>query len=314
MNNILFVNHQKSHCGVYEIGKRIFNLIDQKIIPLIYLETDNSQKILNAIEEYSPIAIIYNYFFATMPFVNESFTKKILSGKNIKHIAIHHDPMGQKDIINLEKVFDYWIIHDDTNTIPSPTKFLTVRPILRYERKGEPNLEKISIGTHGLIASHWKMYDTIVEYINNAFDEVTINMNLGVATFGKNLNEVVKVANMCRAKVRKPGIKLNIIHDYFPTEIELVDWLAKNTMNIYFYNANPGAGVGGSADLAISAQSSLAINDTYMFRHISNHLGICSQNTLKNFLGNYNEVRRLYQEWSPERITNDYKKMLESVL
>jgi len=310
---ILFLNHWKSQCGVYEIGKRIFYIMDQSILPMTYATISSVEEYIQTIEIHSPDLILYNY----TPYLNTFLYDYILKYQKIKHIAIHHDPIDPATIAKIELIFNAWIIHDEnTNYFTGDKKFSTIRPIQRYERKNEPDFHNISIGTHGLIASHWKMYDSIIEYINNIFDNVTINMSLSIATFGKPLNVVLEYANYCRTKVTKPDIKLNIIHDYFTSELDLIDWLAQNTMNIYFYNANPGsgAGVGGSADLAISAQSSLAINDSYMYKHITNHLGFYNQYTLKNALGNYKDVQKLYNEWSPERMTVDYKNMIDKIM
>jgi hypothetical protein len=216
-----------------------------------------------------------------------------------------------------ETIFDYWIIHDDTNSMPNTKKFMTIRPIPRYTRKTPVNFDDIIIGTNGFVSSQWKMFDTIVEYINASFDKVIINMNLSINNFGggPDTDHVIQVANQCKAKVTKPGVILNMTHTYFPTELDLIEWLEKNTMNIYFYNPPVmGIGVGGSPDLAISAQSSLAVNDSYMLRHIHTRIGSCGKDDIAKFMNNANKVKELYEDWSPDRMTRDYKHMIEKVL
>ena len=82
-------------------------------------------------------------------------------------------------------------------------------------------------------------------------------------------------------------------------------------MNIYFYNpGNQFVGVGASADLAIASQSSLVVNDSYMYRHISSRLGAGTKDNLKDFFENHAEVEKIYNEWSPERMTADYRNMI----
>jgi len=308
---IIFLNHKKSQCGVYEIGKRIFSLFDKKMVPCDYYEVGDINEYLNLVETLKPNAIIYNYVDATMPWLNPSIAKNFTE---IKHIGIIHDSFNYIPFV--EEIFDSWIVHDLTNITPSNKKFLTVRPIRRFERKNSVNLENISIGSHGFPVSPWKMYDSMVEYINYALDNVTINLNLSVATFGGSLEQVQQVANLCKSKVTKPNIILNITHDYFETEEELVNWLSNNTMNMYFYNDQVynNLGVGGSADLAIASQSSLAVNGAYMYRHINSRLGICDKENIGEFLGNYSKVKELYDEWNPERMSQDYKNMLEKII
>jgi len=308
---ILFLNHKKSQCGVYEIGKRIFSLIDQRILPIVYQEVGNLNEYFNIVDTYSPDVIIYNYVGVTMSFLN-SFV--VNNYAKIKHIGIIHDSFNF--ISEVESIFNCWIVHDLTDITPSNKKFLTVRPIRRFNRTKEVDLNNITIGTHGFPVSPWKMYDTIVEYVNYAFDKATINMNLPVATYGGTLEQVQNVANLCKSKITKPLIILNITHDYFETEEELIERLSTNTMNVYFYNDKVynNLGIAGSADLAISSQSSLAVNSAYMYRHINTRLGICIKDNIHEFLNNYKEVKKLYDEWSPERMTNDYKQMIESII
>lgn len=305
---ILFLNHKKSQCGVYEIGKRIFSLLD---ISVTYLEVNSFEEYSNIINYVNPDIIIYNYVGATMPFLNPVITNYY---SNIKHIGIIHDSFNF--IPEVEAIFDAWIVHDLTNTTPSKKKFLTVRPIPRFVRETEIDLENISIGSHGFPVSPWKMYDVIVEWTNYNFDKATINLNLPIASFGGTIEQAKQIANLCKSKITKPNITLNISHNYFETEKELINWLSKNTMNVYFYNDTVynNLGVAGSADLAIAAQSSLAVNSAYMYRHLNTKLGICSKNNMRNFVENYKEVQKIYEEWSPERMTNDYKKMIETIL
>jgi hypothetical protein len=308
---IIFLNQKKAQCGVYEIGKRIFSLIDKNILPMTYHEIGDVNDYLNVIAFYKPDVIVYNYVGATTPFLTE---KLIRQHTKIKHIGVIHDSFNF--IPEIDSLFDAWIVHDLTNETQSNKKFLTVRPIRRFIRKNEHDFENISIGTHGFPISRWKMYDTIAEWVNYTFDKATINMNLPVATFGGTLEQAKIVANLCKSKTSKPDIILNITHDYFATEEELIERLSQNTMNAYFYDDGVynNLGVAGSADLAISSQSSLAVNSAYMYRHLNTRLGICTRDNMRDFLYNYIEVKKIYEEWSPERMTNDYKNMIEKIV
>jgi len=304
---ILFINHKKSQCGVYEIGNRIFSLIQQNILPTVYEEVETLEEYHKVIDNHNPNVIIYNYYSVTLPFLNSTVTH---SFPNIKHIAIIHDQLGNIPVI--ENIFDAWIIHSDTNNIVSNKKFISIRPILRFNRLKEVNPNEIIIGTNGFCTSSWKMYDTIAEYVNTSFDHAILNINLGIATFGGSVEQAKNIADMCRSKIKKSNILVNITHNYFSTETELIEWLSKNTLNIYLYRDHPG--VGGCTDLAISSQSSLCVNNSNMLRHIANHLGSCSSaKEVSHFINNYNEVKKLYDQWTPERMTNDYKKMIETI-
>jgi hypothetical protein len=208
--------------------------------------------------------------------------------------------------------FDRWIIHDDTNEIISDIKFTTIRPIRRFDKPKNSN-NILNIGSHGFSVSPWKMFDKMIGLIHNEFDEVNINMNITQATFGgsdDNYNFL-----KWRELINKQNVNLNLTNTYFETEDEVISFLSKNDLNMYFYNPpNPFIGVGGSADLAVSSQSSLVVNNTYMYRHFHNHIGYFEQtNNLKFFLTNQDKVKEIYNLWSPERMTDDYIKMIESL-
>jgi hypothetical protein len=309
--DIIFINHEKSQCGVYEIGKRIYELFDKKILDVKYFEVpihgiDNYRFI---IETEKPKYIIYNYYPQTLAFLSKNI---INSYSNIKHIGIIHDPLDPYHINLFDTLFDAWIIHDTTNNIESSKKFKTVRPIRRFIKKEIDN-KILNIGSHGFSVSPWKMFDKIIEQINKDFDSVNINMNITQATFG-GTNDTDKF-NAWKQIITKSNINLNITNYYYNSEYEVIDFLAKNDLNVYFYTApSPYVGVGGSADLAISSQSSLVVNNTHMYRHIHEYLGFFdSTNNLNDFLKNKNIVKSMYDDWHPEIMTIDYKKMIESV-
>ena len=308
---ILFINHAKSQCGVYEIGKRIYDLLDKQALDLIYVELPNLESYIKSVEENSPDVVLYNYYCSTLPFVNKTLLNNF---PRIKHVGIIHDPLKPSDIDFYNNTFDAWVIHDDTNPIKSDKKFTTVRPIRRYDKKEKEKNTILNIGSHGFSVSPWKMFDTVIDIIHQEFDEVNINMNLTQATFGGTDDR--GIFNSWKNKITKKGVNLNITNQYFETEIEVIDFLSKNDLNVYFYRApDIYVGVGGSADLAISAQSGLVVNSTHMYRHLHQHLGYYEQhNSLKSFLNNGNLVKKIYNEWSPEKITQDYKNMLERII
>ena len=311
-SKILFLNHEKTQCGVYEIGKRIHSLLIKDILDTVYIEVpvDGLTEYIEAIEKHNPDAIIYNFYPVTMAFLSTELIKYL---SHIKHFAIIHDPLDPQFISTVEQSFDAWMIHDHTNPLESSNKYTTFRPIPRYTRSLElPS--KVSIGSHGFNVSTWKMFGPMIDMLQSEFDEVDINMNITNATFGP-VGQLDSVQSWIDS-IYKDKVKLNITTDYLDTEEELINFLAKNTMNVYFYRTStPYNGVAGSADLAVASQSSLVVNNTYMYRHFHERLGYYEQtSSFKTFLNNKDVVRELYDEWSPLAITQDYKKMLEDIL
>jgi hypothetical protein len=309
--SILYINHSKSQCGVYEIGKRIYDLLDKNILPVKYFETpvNGESEYRSIMENEKPNYVLYNYYLSTLPYIHKGLFNEY---PNAKHIGIIHDPLTPEMVSFYNTTFDCWMIHDDTNQTISDNKFTTIRPIRRFtKQKNENNI--LNIGSHGFSVSPWKMFDRMIELIHDEFDEVNINMNITQATFGGG-DDTYKF-NLWKNIINKKNVNLNITNTYFESEDEVINFLSKNDLNMYFYNPpHPFIGVGGSADLAVSSQSSLVVNNTYMYRHFHNHIGFFEQkNNLKSFLKNNTKVKELYDLWSPERMTNDYKRMIESL-
>lgn len=309
--DIIFINHQKSQCGVYEIGKRIFELFDKNILPVKYFETgvNDEKHFREIIENENPKYVICNYYPDTLKYINKNLFD---SYSNIKFVGIIHDLLHPHMIDFYNSLFDCWIIHDTTNPIVSKKKFTTIRPIRRFEKQSSDN-KILNLGSHGFGVSPWKMFDSIISKVHDEFDEVNINMNITQATFGGSDDN--DKFQLWRSIIKKDKINLNITNTYFENEIDLIEFLSKNDMNIYFYNPhNEYVGVGGSADLAISSQTSLVVNGTHMYRHIHEYLGYYEQkNNLKEFLNNKNIVGQMYEDWNPHRMTIDYKKIIENL-
>lgn len=308
MSDILFLNHNKSQCGVYEIGKRIYGLISP-YIPMDYFEIPNdcpqAKKYLDVVDKFSPNKIIYNYYPGTMPWLN----CELMSYTRADHYAIIHDPLDPGFIQQVTNSFRAWMIHDQTNMLPSRNKFKTFRPIPRFENKNPPT-KMLTIGSHGFNISPWKMFDKMISIINEQVSCASINFNITNATFGGGgIND--RIIDQWRKLITKKDIYLNVTTEYFPEESDVINFLAKNTINMYFYNPpHPFIGVGGSADLAVAAQTSLVVNDTYMYRHLHEKLGFYNNDLLEK-THNRSKVIELYNEWNPEAIAKDYKDMLQ---
>jgi len=312
--NVLYVNHAVKACGVYQIGRRIAGFLGGSTKHnFIYLEAESWQQIVDAINAHQTKVVIYNYYPATLPFVDFNFTAH-LRRHGLAQFGIVHDPMEPAFIQQVEALFDNWIVHDETNPVVSAKKILTCRPVPRFPSAPPP--EKLSFGSHGFGISPWKAFDSIVEAINHEFDRAVINMNIGLAAFGdRDGAAAVRWREACRAKVTKPGIELNITHDFLETEEDMIRFLQKNTVNVYFHRDPPNyTGPAGSADLAIAAQRALVVNGCYMYRHISTRLGAYGiSGSLAAMHQNEDKVAQLYHEWSPERIIRDYEGIIDRV-
>ena len=309
---VLYVNHAEPACGVYQIGKRIADLLKPStVLDVAYVESATVEPVVAALNQHRPRVVLYNYYPATLPFVSGPFTAAVRQA-GIAQFGIIHDPMEPAFIAGIEQLFDFWIVHDPTNPVASSKKFTTVRPVPRFDPAPPP--ARLSFGTHGFGISPWKAFDFIVAVVNHEFDEADINMNIGLAAFGDRDGAVASQWRAaCQRQVTKPGIRLNITHDFLATEADLIRYLQGNTVNVYFVRDPPAyTGPAGSADLAIASGRALVVNNGYMYRHVSTRLGAYGVNgqTLRSLCQNERAVADLYREWSPQRVRADYEQMI----
>jgi hypothetical protein len=112
--SILFLNHSKQQCGVYQYGKRLFEIL-QKTGNYTYVEIETVQEYQMAILKYTPTALVYNYHQSTMPWLNRDTIQK-----EVMNIGIPHE--------SPEHLFD--IVCDiDPTANESVTRFSLPRPI-----------------------------------------------------------------------------------------------------------------------------------------------------------------------------------------
>jgi hypothetical protein len=315
MTTILFINHGKQACGVYQIGKRIADFLAQsRKYNIVYAEVANPEELAAAANSHQARGLIYNYYPETLPFLNNLITDQVRKF-GLAQFGIIHDPMELRFIKIVEAMFDAWIVHDETNPIISAMKFMTCRPVPRTDPPPPPPA-RFTVGSHGFGVGPWKVFHWIVEAVNKEFDDALIRINIGKAAFGDVGGASATMWDeKCRRKITKPGIELQLTHDFFPTEQDLIRFLQGNTVNMYFHrDVDVIAGPAGSADLAIASRRALVVNDNYMYRHISIELGCYGVGEkLVDLCNNQDKVANLYERWSPQKIIADYERMLDSI-
>jgi hypothetical protein len=263
--NVLFLNHKKSQCGVYNYGTRLFDIWKKSSnINFIYKE-------VGSLQEYGSIKfsdfkiILYNYHLSTMCWLNRNnITKKSIN------VAITHEcDASLFDTL----LFDYCI--DTADDIPRPifeqlpsTVVSNKSDILEFLNYGiNDNIPIIGSFGFGFAA---KGFDKIINYVNQQFDNAIIKIIMPFADYGDKLGENAKyVTNLCSLANKKPNIKLLITHKFLD-DSDILYFLNSNTINIFLYDLMIGRGISSTIDFALSVNKPLGISDSYMFRHIYN--------------------------------------------
>jgi FkbM family methyltransferase len=257
---ILFINHNRSQCGVYNYGKRLYTIWKKSL----YLDFDYIE--INSLEEYNNILfsnynyIIYNYHLHTMKWLTKDKINKIN-----KNIGILHE--CESDL------FDY--IMDASNDIPRPlfndipNKIKSDNEvIINFLEYGKEDNIPI-IGSFGFGFKN-KGFDKIVNYVCEEFDSAIIKFIIPYSTFGDPLgNEAKYISDICYKMNYKPNIKIMIIHEFLE-EDDMLYFLNQNTINLFLYDYMNGRGISSTIDFALSVNKPIGISNSYMFRHIYN--------------------------------------------
>lgn len=314
MKTVLLLNHKEHACGVYQWGIRTGNIIkNSSRYNFIYQEVDSEHEFRNVIQSINPDAVIYNYHPATMSWLNPS----LLDGfRNHKPVVIIHEGFAHPEN---EHSFDYYIYIDpaiDLDPRWSSKVFKVGRPLLEYNGQ-YPTTVMPTIGSFGFGFAN-KRYELIARQVNQEFDSAIINLLIPFAKFGDDSGYAAKLSvEKCRQEITKPGIKLNIIHDLLP-EDDVLNFLAGNDINAFFYDEMLGRGASSATDYALSVKRPIIVSDTYMFRHITRRALspiTFDKVSIKQALSNGTSVLQpLYDSWTHENYIKNFEDIFDEIL
>jgi hypothetical protein len=306
MENVLFISHKPSRCGIYQFGIRVAKALkESQKYNFLYIECGNEEEYLAAVSVYKPIAIIVNYHPITLPWLKPELRKWPL-------IGIMHE--GYQEIVTKANSysFDYYIIPDPTVIINNPIVFKTGRLICKYDNKyPEPIIP--TIGSFGFSVGG-KNFERIILETQKSFDNAIIRLHLPSATFG-DYDGVSShnTAHKCQSLITKPGIKLKIEYDYLDDN-QLLDFLAQNSINVFFYDNLPRRGISSVIDDALAVNRPIAITKSSMFRHISMSLIEIEHSTLAEILKRGASPLHQFQEkWTKDKLIYDYESCISNV-
>jgi len=309
MSKVLFLNHTIKNCGIHQEGKRVFELISKsKLVEYIYFELDRGEPFLGLVDKTNPDFIIFNWGAVTMLW----YPVDIYIPTKAKQFFILHDPplkyYYDKYLIFGERNFiDHRV--DENNVLDKDKYVILPRPIYDYDNKYPKNKIPV-IGSFGLLSSFHKGFDEITRRVNAEFDEAVINLHFPWAEFcdaGKTYIDRM-VAN-CKRENIKPGIKLNLTH-HLMNDFELLDFLAKNDINIFYYRPVPQIGLSSSIDAALAVNRPLAVTNVPPFRHVYKEDIDINKNLIASIMNlGTKPLQEFYDKWSAGRLCSEMEKL-----
>lgn len=277
------LNHREKQCGVYQYGRRLYNILKKSNnVVFCYEEIVSLDEYHRALLIHSPDAVIFNYHNLTMQW---------LGGDNIvrstPNFGLHHEGSKPYNI-----GFNDYI---EVNAIPRP---IFENIIVDYPLNATP-----VIGSFGFGFGH-KNFGTIVKMVNDQFDKAIIRLHIPRAYYGdRNGEATAGVLPGCWNEMKNPNIKLEITHG-FMDDYDLLNFLAVNDLNVFIYAETGNMGISSVIDYAISVRRPIAVNKTKMFRHINFVMpSICIEDrALPEIMREGWQLEQFRTQWSHDNI------------
>ena len=319
--NVLFVTQTlgyKAACGIGLIGKLISDALCQHPdYNIEVLFADSSAEVQQKLAAFNPEVAIYNYAPGTTPWMNDPAMRS--NFPKTKHARIMHD-FHQLIADNFRPArHEGWeyLIADDPSVKGNDRVFITNRlipdgPTVEYVEPSKP-----IIGFQGFGPPH-KGIARLARKVQEEFDEATLRLHIPFGYYedlihgfaGSNANAR---AQEVRKIITKPGIDVVITHDLLDTQ-EIINLLAQNTINCYFYDYLDGAGIASSPDYALAARRPIAMTRSHQMRNFWNlEPSILIENSsIKEIIANGTKpLEPLYAAYSKESVWKDYSNIIE---
>ncbi len=312
MANVLFISHADLNCGVHQFGT---DLAEALRIPgrhrFTYAECTGPKDLLAAYAAHRPDVVIFNWHQLTLPWLTDVLIWK--SGAT--NVAIVHEITNEIADEQVTSVFDYSIAADPTLRTTNADFFATGRLIPAYRPQTRAP-SRTTVGSFGF-ATPGKNFKQLVAMVNAQFDDCAIRLHIPPSHFCDPTGEAARaIAAECREQITKPGISLEIGHDFFTRE-ELIEFLAGNSLNAFLYTEQGGRGISSAVDFALSAGRPIALSRTSMFRHLTEVTPspFVEDSTLPEILAHgFSPFQRFRDAWTAGAIRERYDLIVDTVV
>jgi SAM-dependent methyltransferase len=310
---VLFLSNQPRRCGVYEFGKStieaIQNSTEFRYVCRELSENTSSETFFQLVDSDRPSAIIFNWHPATMPWLSDSILEEVSRRhRSIRFLSLVHDEPAPFHWIDLH-------LYIDPNHLSKAREFTVGRRIQQFNQPVTDTVDYPIIGSYGF-GLEGKGFHRVVEQVNKEFDQAKIRLHIPISDYCDPKGETRdRIENYCRS-IAKPGIQLEITSDY-KSNNELLQWLAGNTINCFFYDEFPNRGISSVIDYALAARRPIAIQNSTMFRHISKAEPtiLIEHSSLRRIIQNgLDPLHPFLAKWNDETLVKNYDQAVHQAL
>ncbi|OQW92753.1 MAG: hypothetical protein BWK78_00705 [Thiotrichaceae bacterium IS1] len=312
-DTVLFVSHKGQRGGVSQYGLDMIDVLRKSSrYSFVYVECQNPAVLHQAIVKTNPVAIMFNYFPGTMPWL----TTGVMGRITVPKLGIvQHLSQGKVDQ-TIRELFDYYLCPEAILAEENdPLVFKTGRFLPPYFNVlAIP--EVVTIGSSGFGFSSHDSFEQLVTLIQREFDEAKILLHIPFDEVNDPRGKLaIETADRCRKAIFKPGIQLGISHEWLDRQ-QLLYFLAGNTLNVFLDNTDQSGGA-SVLDYALAVQRPLAISKSNKFKHLfSETSSICIEETsLKQIIANgIAPLVRFHTQWSEVKFILRYEQILDKIL
>lgn len=311
MKKILFVNIRAKNCGVHDYGVRLYNIIKKSSnFHILFVDIENLHNLINIFNIYQPDVVLYNYIIHIYPFLNDDTIRTI---RHVPQLIIYHEGAVA---FNCDGVLSIDSTMDDN---PDKNFYSLPRPLFEHIDVDEISNETPVIGSFGFGFTD-KNFPKIAEVVCSEFETAKIRLNIPFAQFGDEQgniakNEIEKIKKIIYNSNK--NIELEYSHDFLEHD-DMLNFLKHNDVNVFLYEKHATRGLSSAIDYSLSAKKPIAINDSYMFRHINKtepSIILNETNDLKTIIKNGIEpLKPFYEKYSQFNLINKFEYAINSII
>lgn len=309
MRRVLIINHSVANCGIYQFGKRLYDIVKKSSrVDYTYAEVNSFDEYITWQRLIDPDFTLFNWYHTTMGWLPPDLN---IISRSKHYFVFHERPVRQyydKYLFFGENCPTNGVIDSVNQVVPEKCIGLP-RPLFEY-RNMHPKNKIPTIGSFGFVSSWNKGFDTITTMVNREFDNAVLNLHMSWSPFCDPKKEMVyQMADKCRSLNTKPGITLNITHDLV-NNTEMLDFLAKNDVNVFLYKDSPQYGLSSATDYALSVQRPIAIDGSIPFRHIIKDDININKRSLREIMSYGTAPLEEYcEKWSSDKLRSDLEEL-----
>jgi len=311
--SVLLVSHAvKQRCGIYQFGAQLATALQSsKRYAFSYAECSNEADYWAATARVKPALIIYNHSPTTMPWLRRGIMRRARAAQvGVIHEVTQAVADGADD-----SLFEFHIAPDPTLELRNPTVFKTGRLVPDFRNDVQaprvPTIGSFGFGTHG------KGFDVLIERVQAEFDEAVIRLHIPFSDFFDAAGSSARaIADRCRGLVTKPGVSIELSHDFLTNE-QLLGFLAGNSLNAFLYDDQPGRGISSVIDHALAVRRPIAVSRSSMFRHLHRVEPpvTVEDASLREILARgFAPLAPYAAAWTQAALVADYERIVDSVL